>query len=92
MNTINESIDEFQSNRSRTNSWAYNLETTKIIDFEKSIYIQNNILPYYLLGEGILVSSSSKNNNENEPLNEDKIAKKKKNKYRLKERKESKEK
>ena len=84
MNTINESIDEFQSNRSRTNSWAYNLETTKIIDFEKSIYIQNNILPYYLLGEGILVSSSSKNNNENEPLNEDKIAKKKKTNIGLK--------
>ena len=61
MNRVQENMDEFNSNRSRTNSWAYINNNTNLIDEEQSILIENYILPFYLLGEGILVSSSSGN-------------------------------
>ena len=57
-------VDEFQMNNNRTNSWAFKSETTNLIDEEKLIFIHNHILPFYLLGEGILLSSSSKNNED----------------------------
>ena len=60
MNKVQENMEAFNSNRSRTNSWAYNINSN-LIDEEKSIFIENYILPFYLLGEGILVSSSSGN-------------------------------
>ena len=63
MNKIKENMDEFYSNRSRTNSWAFKTETN-VIDEEKAVVIQNYILPFYLLGEGILVSSSSSNSSK----------------------------
>ena len=68
MNKIKENMDEFYSNRSRTNSWAFKNETN-VIDEEKSILIENYILPFYLLGEGIIVSSSSSNVSKNDEIN-----------------------
>ena len=67
MNKVQENMEEFYTTRSRTNAWAYKNETNNVIDEEKSILIQNYILPFYLLGEGILVSSSSSkiSNNDN---------------------------
>ena len=64
MNKIKENMDEFYTNRSRTNSWAFKAETN-VIDEEKAVVIQNYILPFYLLGDGILVSSSSSNSSSN---------------------------
>ena len=74
MNKVRENMEEFYTNRSRTNSWAFKNETT-VIDQEKEIFIQNYILPFYLLGEGILVSSSSKSSNSsnNDNLNKSEI-------------------
>ena len=79
MNKVQENMEEFYSNRSRTNSWAFKNETN-VIDKEKAILIQNYILPFYLLGEGILVSSSSNNNTDNNDntinIENDKVLKK----------------
>ena len=74
MNKVREKMEEFYTNRSRTNSWAFKNETT-VIDQEKEIFIQNYILPFYLLGEGILVSSSSisSNSTNNDNLNNSEI-------------------
>ena len=74
MNKVREKMEEFYTNRSRTNSWAFKNETT-VIDQEKEIFIQNYILPFYLLGEGILVSSSSisSNSTNNDNLNNTEI-------------------
>ena len=75
MNKVRENMEELYTNRSRTNSWAFKNETT-VIDQEKEIFIQNYILPFYLLGEGILVSSSSSissNSSNNDNLNNSEI-------------------
>ena len=45
--------------KSQINPWAYKNEND-LINEDKKIFIQNHILPFYLLGEGILISSSSK--------------------------------
>ena len=71
MNKVQENMEELYSNRSRTNSWAFKNENDfNIIDQDIAIFIQNYILPFYLLGEGILVSSSSNN-----PSNTDNLGK-----------------
>ena len=74
MNKIQENMDDFYANRCRTNSWAFTNENEiNIIDQDKEILIQNYILPFYLLGEGILVSSSSTSSSKNDNLNESMI-------------------
>ena len=70
MKKVQDNMGKLYSNRSRTNSWAFKNEAN-IIDEEKLIFIQNYILPFYLLGEGILVSSSSNNDNLNNSGNKD---------------------
>ena len=99
MNNMKKYLDDelHSTRRSRTNSWAIATENIGSIDAEKSIFIQNFILPFYLLGEGILMSSSSKNdenqsktmiisNNINEIISndEDKDNKKEKKSKKLK--------
>ena len=69
MNKAQENMDEFYSNRSKTNAWAFKNESN-LIDQEKAILVQNHILPFYLLGKGILVSSSSLNSSNNDIQNE----------------------
>ena len=61
-------MSEFYDKRSQTNSFGYEDEPS-FIDNEKIILIQNHILPYYLLGEGILVSSSSSKKSNDDSLN-----------------------
>ena len=62
MNTIYENNEELYSNKNRTNSWAFKNENDAINE-EKKIFIQKYILPFYLLGEGILVSSKESHEN-----------------------------
>ena len=61
-------MSEFYDKRSQTNSFGYEDEPS-FIDNEKIILIQNHILPYYLLGEGILVSSSSSKKSKDDTFN-----------------------
>ena len=61
-------MSEFYDKRSQTNSFEYEDEPS-FIDNEKIIFIQNHIIPYYLLGEGILVSSSSSKKSKDDSLN-----------------------
>ena len=62
-------LDDDQYNRNRTNSWAISKENEEIIDSDKSNFIQNYILPFYLLGEEIYVSGNSKKkDNDNNSL------------------------
>ena len=66
MNNMKKYLDDelHSTKRSRTNSWALVTDNLETINAEKSLFIQNYILPFYLLGEGILISSSSKNNDD----------------------------
>ena len=61
-------MSEFYDKRSQTNSFGYEDEPS-FIDNEKIILIQNHILSYYLLGEGILVSSSSSKKSKDDTFN-----------------------
>ena len=61
-------MDEFYEKRSQTNCFN-NENEPSFIDKDKILLIQNHILPYYLLGEGILVSSSSSKKSKDDTLN-----------------------
>ena len=63
-----QNMDEFYEKRSQTNCFN-NENEPSFIDKDKILLIQNHILPYYLLGEGILVSSSSSKKSKDDTLN-----------------------
>ena len=65
MNKMNKYIDDAHMNKNRTNSWAFNPGLEEIINEDKSIFIQNFVLPFYLLSDEILVSSENNNNINN---------------------------
>ena len=58
MNKMKNFLDDDQFNKIRTKSWAFSKEKEEIIDFDKSYFIQNYILPFYLLGEEIYVPNN----------------------------------
>jgi len=60
MNKMKNFLDDDQFNKIRTKSWAFSKEKEEIIDFDKSYFIQNYILPFYLLGEEIYVPNNLK--------------------------------
>ena len=65
MNKVLKQKDESIINNDRTNSWAFTVEDIEVIDTEKSILIENYILPIYLLSEDILVSNKVNNEEDN---------------------------
>ena len=68
MNNMNKYMDESHNNRSRTNIRAFSQGAFKFIDEDKSIFIQNNIIPFYLLGEGYLLSKKNENKDKNKSI------------------------
>ena len=96
MNNMKKYLDNESkiTKRNRTNSWALVTDNLETIDVEKSIFIQNYILPFYLLGEGVLISSSDNDDNQsktmiiskniNEVLSDDEVKDNKKEKKQKK--------
>ena len=73
MNNINKYMDESNSNRSISNIGEFTQGVNEYIDEDKSIFIQNHILPFYLLGEGYLFTKNNENKGKNKDKDKDKL-------------------